>query len=196
MGRVLVASFLGAIVCFIWGALSWMVLDWHRSTIRSFEHDDLVAKTLKTAAPEYGVYMLPNWMGRTTRKPTAASQAAEQKAMADLQSGPFAYAVVRPGPKQQRFGVDLSFAWAFLRSLGACFIVALMVRQTKRLDYIQKVGFCVLCGIFAGLVADVPMLIWFESPLRYTLINMADHVCEWFLAGLVIGALVQERENY
>jgi len=40
------------------------------------------------------------------------------------------------------------------------------------------------------------MLIWFESPLRHTLINMADHLCEWFLAGLVIGALVQERENY
>src|SRR5688572_33042052 len=69
MGRVLVASFLGAIVCFIWGGLSWMVLDWHSSTIRNFEHEDLVVKTLTSAAPEYGVYMLPNWMGRTSRKP-------------------------------------------------------------------------------------------------------------------------------
>jgi hypothetical protein len=25
---------------------------------------------------------------------------------------------------------------------------------------------------------------------------MADHLCEWFLAGLVIGAVVQERESY
>jgi hypothetical protein len=92
--------------------------------------------------------------------------------------------------------MDLTFLWAFLRSIGACFVVALLVRQTKRLDYIQKVGFCVLCGIFAGLVADVPMLVWFEAPLRYTLINMADHLCEWFLAGLAIGAIVQEREAY
>lgn len=196
MGRVFIASFLGAIVCFIWGALSWMLLDWHSSSLRTFDNEAVVAKTLAASAPEKGVYILPNGMTHADRNPSQQSQAAAEKAKADLQAGPFIYAIVRPGPKKQPFPVDLTFLWAFLRSLAACFIVALMVRLTKRLDYIQKVGFCVLCGVFAGLVTDVPMLVWFEAPLRYTLINMADHLCEWFLAGLVIGAVVQERESY
>src|SRR5689334_990254 len=78
MGRVFIAAFLGAIVCFIWGALSWMVLDWHSSGLNSFAQEDQVAKTLITAAPEPGVYLFPNWMGTTRQKPTAESQAAEQ----------------------------------------------------------------------------------------------------------------------
>jgi hypothetical protein len=196
MGRVVIASFLGAIVCFIWGAMSWMLLDWHSSSLHSFDNEGVVAKTLVVSAPEHGVYILPNWMTHAGGNPTPQSQAAAEKAKADLKAGPFVYAVVRPGAKKQPFPVDLTFLWAFLRSLAACFIVALLVRLTKRLDYIQKVGFCVLCGVFAGLVSDVPMLVWFEAPLRYTLINMADHLCEWFLAGLVIGAVVQERESY
>jgi hypothetical protein len=196
MGRVFVASLVGAIVCFVWGYVSWMVLDWRTSSLRSFNNEDLVTRTLLSSAPEPGTYMLPNWMGETSSKPTPESQAAEQKAQASLKAGPYIYAIVRPGPKQDRFGFDLRLPYAFLRSLCACFIVALLVRQTKRLDYIQKVGFCVLCGIFAGLVTDIPLFIWFEAPLRHTLINMADHLCEWFLAGLVIGAFVQERENY
>lgn len=196
MGRVFIASLVGAIVSFIWGAVSWMVLDWHHSTIRSFDNEEALTKLIATSAREHGVYLLPNWMGRPMRNPTPESQAAEQKAKVGRQAGPAVFAIVRTGQQQHRFGMDLTFAYAFLRSLGACFIVALLVRQTKRLDYIQKVGFCVLCGIFAGLATDVPMLIWFEAPLRYTLINMADHLCEWFLVGLVIGALVQEKETY
>lgn len=196
MGRVFIASLVGAIVCVIWGGVSWMALDWHSSTVLSFENEETVAKTIAATAPRHGIYMLPNWMGGTSRAPTAESQAAQQKAKTELQAGPYVYAIVRPGPKSQPFGMDLTLAWAFARSLGACFIIALLLRQTKRLDYIQKVGFCVLCGIFAGLVTDAPMLIWFEAPLRHTLINMADHVCEWFLAGLLISALVQERETY
>lgn len=196
MGRVIVASVLGAIVCFIWGWVSWMVLDWHGTTVSHFDNEEQVAKTLIAAAPQPGVYMLPNWMTVNARSPSPEAKAAQQKAKVDLQGGPYFYGIVRPGPVHHRFGRDLTFVWAFLRSLGACFLVALMVRQTKRLDYIQKVGFCVLFGIFAGLVTDMPMLIWFEAPLRHTLINMADHVCEWFLAGLVIGAIVQEKENF
>jgi hypothetical protein len=196
MGRVFIASFVGAIICFTWGALSWMVLDWHSSTLRSFDNEPAVAKLLASSAPEHGMYVLPNVMRHESRNPSPQSQAAAQKARADMQVGPYAFAVVRPGPKEHRFGMDLTFLWAFLRSLGACFVLALMVRLTKRLDYIQKVGFCVLGGTFAGLVADIPMFVWFEAPLRYTLINMADHLCEWFLAGLAIGAIVQEREAY
>jgi hypothetical protein len=196
MGRVFVATLVGAIVSFVWGAVSWMVLDWHRSTVRAFDNEEAVAKAIGGSAKEHGVYLLPNWMGKPVRTPTQETQAAEQRAKVLRQAGPTLFAIVRPGPRQDRFGMDLTFAYAFLRSLGACFIVALLVRQTKRLDYIQKVGFCVLCGIFAGLATDVPMLIWFEAPLRYTLIHVADHLCEWFLVGLVIGALVEEREAY
>ncbi len=129
MGRVLIASFLGAIVCFTWGAASWMMLDWHSSSLRTFDNEEVVAKTLAASAPEHGVYMLPHTMEPKDRNPSPQSRAAAEKAKADLKAGPFVYAVVRPGPKKQPFPMDLTFVWAFLRSVAACFIVSLMVRQ-------------------------------------------------------------------
>lgn len=194
MSRVFLATLVGAIVCLLWGSVSWMALDWHGSTMLRFENEDAVARVMVENARKHGLYLLPNWMGSSGHAPTAESQAAKQKAEVDLQTGPFVYAVVRPGPETMSMGLNMGLAFA--RSFAACFIVALLLQQTSRLDYIQKVGFCVLCGLFAGLVSDVPTLIWFEAPLRFTLVNIADHLCEWFLAGLVMSAIVQGREGY
>ena len=36
MLKILLSSLLGAALCVTWGAVSWMVLEWHGSTVRKF----------------------------------------------------------------------------------------------------------------------------------------------------------------
>lgn len=194
MGRVLLAAFAGAIVCLIWGGVSWMVLDWHESSLRSFEDEPSMAAMLAEQAPAHGLYMLPRAPRTASNASAAEAQAAQRQLEKDRKAGPFAYAVVRPGPAEADLWQNLG--QSFVRSLAACLVIALLLQQTSRLDYIQKTGYCTLCGLFAGLVTDVPQFIWFEFPLRATLVNMADHLCEWFLAGLVVSAIVRGREGY
>ena len=200
MFKILLAALLGAVVCVAWGAVSWMGFQWHNSTLNKFADEALVGTIIKADAGTVlkfkgqtsGVFMLP--FGPTTGERAASedSKTRNQAARKAHDDGPYVYAVVRPGPKSASMAMNLGFAAG--RSFAACVIIALLLSWTMRLDYIQRVFFCAIAGLFAGLVSDVPMLIWFEAPLRHTLINIADHLCEWFLAGLAIAAFVPGRE--
>ncbi|MFZ4764766.1 MAG: hypothetical protein ACOYMN_07395 [Roseimicrobium sp.] len=193
MIRVLLGALLGAAACLLWSAISWEALDWHRTATLSFTNEAAVAKVVAANAKKHGLYVLPTIPAMKSGARTEAI-AAEKKARTETQEGPFVYAVVRPGPQELSHAARVALTYA--RSLVACFIVGLLLLQTARLDYVQKVGFCVLCGLFAGLVTDVPSLIWFEAPFRLTFINVADHVCEWFLAGLVISGFVECKSGF
>lgn len=56
--------------------------------------------------------------------------------------------------------------------------------------FLHRVLFCALAGVFSGLVAEVPPMIWFEAPSAYTVTCTADPLCERFLAGLQLASLV------
>ncbi len=191
---------LGAVVCVAWGAVSWMGLDWHSGTLNKFADEDVVGAiikadagtVLKSKGQTSGVFMLPLGSVAGERIASQESRARNQAAHQSHEDGPYLYAIIRPGPKSTSMAVNLGLAAA--RSFVACLIIALLLSWTMRLDYVQRVFFCAIAGLFAGLVSDVPMLIWFEAPLRHTIINLANHLCEWFLAGLVIAAFVPGRE--
>lgn len=199
MARILLASLVGAVVCIAWGAVSWLVLQWHGSTLSKFADEAVVGSIIKADAgtvlklrgQDSGVFMLPAAAGAGGRV-TEESKARGKAAKIARDDGPYIYAIVRPGAKVVSMGLKLGCA--ALRSLVACFILALLLSWTMHLDYIQRVFFCASAGLFAGFVSEVPMLIWFEAPLRHTLINLADHLCEWFLAGLALAAFVPGRE--
>jgi len=199
MAKILLASLMGAVVCIVWGALSWFVLQWHGSTLNKFADEAVVGSIIKADAgtvlklrgQDSGVFMLPA-AAASGERVTEESKARGKAAKTARDEGPYVYAIVRPGAKVVSMGSRL--AYAAVRSLVACFILALLLSWTMHLDYIQRVFFCASAGLFAGFVSEVPMLIWFEAPLRHTLINLADHLCEWFLAGLAISAFVPGRE--
>jgi hypothetical protein len=200
MFKILLAALVGTVVCVLWGAVSWMVLQWHNSSLNKFGDEAAVGKvikaetamTLKLKGQTSGVFMLPSVPSANERIPSEESKARSQAALKARDDGPYVYAIIRPGEKPRGMGLNLAFAAA--RSFAACLIMAFLLSWTMRLDFIQRVFFCALVGLFAGLVSDVPLMIWFEAPLRYTLINFADHLCEWFLAGLAIAGFVPGRE--
>lgn len=136
--------------------------------------------------------MLPGALGGMEHTPKDEVSVIKKSTGLALNKGPFIYGVVRIGSRS--VSLPLNLALSFGRSFVACFLIALMLSWTVRLDYLQRVFFCALAGLFAGLVSDVPMMIWFEEPVRHALISMAGHLCEWFLAGLAIAAFVPGRE--
>jgi hydrogenase/urease accessory protein HupE len=84
---------------------------------------------------------------------------------------------------------------SLVRSFVAALLMAILLSMTGRLDYLQRVAFCSIVGLFVGVAMDAQQFIWFEAPLRYTLVNTLDHVAEWFSAGLAIAGIVKGRDN-
>ena len=200
MKKILLAAFLGALVCVAWGAASWMVLKWHESVMHEFHNESLVATTLRTNTEdqlkhfrlESGVFLLSGVPKKQPERPeeTAAAQAGVRPKTGEPPL--FVFMIIRPGERSSTLWLRL--VYVFARSFLACLLLSLMLSWTMRLDYLQRVIFCVLGGVFSSLVADVPMLIWLEAPGRYIFINFADHLCEWTLAGVVIALIIEGRE--
>lgn len=188
MFKLVVGAFLAAIAVFAWEALSWTALGWHENGFRTFRNEEAVAEVIKANATSgQGIYMLP-----AMDEPSAVATAEEKQAYLKrqtqaMETGPFVYAVVRPGRSEinPRMNMTLSFA----RSLVCALLVAALMSQVA-LFYPARIAFAAAIGLFAGLTSDLPMWIWFETPGRDTVVNIADHLIAWIIGGAVLGLFV------
>jgi hypothetical protein len=202
MSKILLAALLSSLLCVLWTATSWLALPWHDAAFRDFHDESAVATAIKGNAEDQlrrrneksGVFLLPRnaLLGTPAPQPTEIDTLKATSVRKPVDNAIFAFVVVRPGAF--RLNVIFALLWTFARSFAACFIISLMLSWTMRLDYLQRVVFCALGGIFASLVADAPLMTWLQMPLRYSITNFADHLCEWTLAGLAIAAMVEGRE--
>lgn len=186
--KMLLGSVLAAIVTTLWGFLSWAVLGWHMNGMHSFKSEAVVAEVLRENATNgHGIYMLP-WR-QEPRADTPAEEKArmERKNTEAMNGGPYAYAIVRPG--KAVVSMSKNVLLSLLRGFIAALILSALMHHLAQ-PYIGRVTFVAAAGAFAGLVADMPMWIWFENPTRQFVVDMADHVIEWTLAGMVLGIFV------
>lgn len=186
--KFILACLLGAVVSFGWGFISWTQLGWHEAGMHSFKDEAAVAQVIKANATHgRGIYLLPGHNDPVSY--AAPEQKLKAKADFDkaMTEGPYMYAVVRTGRAEQ--DMKKSMLLGFGRSLLACVVLAALLSQTV-LSYPGKMAFTAAAGVFAGLVCDAPMWIWFEAPSRDLMVNMADHFIEWILVGAVLGLWV------
>lgn len=186
--KLLLAALLAAVISFAWGFISWTVLGWHQNRMFSFRDEAAVAEVIKANATSgHGIYMLP----RGGEPPNLASVEEKQKAAEAFdkaqKEGPFVFATIRPGKGEP--SMTRSMILGFIRSLVAAVLAGVLLSQTT-LPYAGRVAFVAAAGAFAGIVADVPGWVWFETATPDLVVSLADHLIEWTLAGTVLGALV------
>jgi hypothetical protein len=78
-----------------------------------------------------------------------------------------------------------------LQIIGAYFISCLLFRA-KGLRYNQKVLFTTIIGLIIGLLGVLPGTIWLGFSLACSLLTMIDLIISWFLAGLVMGKMIED----
>ncbi len=188
MGKLIFGAILTTIVVFAWEAFSWASIGWHQNGFRSFRDESAVAEVIKANVNSgHGLYLLPS-TGAAPKVATAEEKKAfEEEQAKAMKNGPYVYAIVRPGKGEVSMGKNLTLS--FIRSLICAFLIAGMLSQAT-LFYAARIAFVAAAGLFAGLTADLPMWIWFESPGRDAVVNIADHVIAWILGGAVLGIFV------
>lgn len=186
-GRVLLGGILGSIVAFAWGFMSWMVLPWHTATIHRLTDEPELAQSLPSHADRHGVYAFPYWPD------DPGDQAAMDEFLRRHKAGPVGMLIVSPT------GRDPMSARTYIQSgainLAGALLLALLMSQaagTLR-NYLGRVGFAAVMGLFAGLVIWLPLWNWFDFPADFVAVNLADVTATWLAAGLVIAAVVRPR---
>lgn len=170
MVKNITAGVLGGLILFFWGSFSWMVLPWHKATLHQFVDPIAVSQAVHSNSLGSGMYILPAKM--------------DQAPVVSEKPQPMVFAAVHLE------GMPASIGMAVLISLITQIVAALLIvwllLQTKNLSYWQRLTFVTLFGLTAGIVTDVPYWNWLHFDLHFTLVQMADLVIGWFLAGLVL----------
>lgn len=184
--KIVIGSLLAAVVCFFWGYLSWTVMSWHENGMHGFHEEEMMAEMFsKNAQAGHAIYRLPMLEHTPKGALPEERKTVQDKFQKAMDDGPYVYAVVRPGKSHYSEGNNMLMGLA--RSFFSALLLAVFLSLTT-IPYMARVAVCAAAGLFAGIVADLPMWIWFETPTRHLMVGFVDHVIEWTFGGLVLAA--------
>lgn len=184
MQRVIIAALAGALVYYIWQMLTWMVVPLHGPTVHALPNEDVVRDALIEQNLDAGLYAVP--YGSEEEMMDPQSDFAKRH-----EAGPNISIFYNP---QGRAPMPPStMGIGFATDLGAALIVALLLSGTGPgcASYWRRVGFVTAFGIFLALTAHVSYFNWMRFPTDFTVAFIIDAIGGWFLAGLVIAAIVR-----
>ncbi|MAS91794.1 MAG: hypothetical protein CMO55_01255 [Verrucomicrobiales bacterium] len=182
MGKAIVGILLGAVFAFAWSFVSWSILPYHDATLKQFSNEAAVTEAIKSGADEQGIYLIP---GDTTMAPDERMELSKK--------GPAVFVSVRPGPNEDR-SMNSLILRGFLSTLVCSLLMGIMLSAAApRLNYIGRVFFVTLGGLFAGLAAAYPNNIWWEFSTGFTGLAILDLVVGWFFAGLVMAGIINGK---
>lgn len=176
MKRVIIAIFAGAVLAFMWGFVSWMLIGWH--TTETFKDEAAVTQVITDNADKHGIYMLP--------QPGTNDDHA-----AMFTKGPFVYATVRPGSLKRPWSMGESLMYSFAINLVCCLVIAVSVLRIRATRYISRASVGFTMGLFAALSVVLPQWNWFETPGQHLLAGFLDPLIAYSLAGFVIAAIIK-----
>jgi hypothetical protein len=72
-----------------------------------------------------------------------------------------------------------------------CALLAAIFVSQLRPGFVVRAACVTLMGIFASFVTNVPFWNWYGFPRDFTAAQIVEHVVGWFLAGIVLAAIVR-----
>ena len=177
MKKVVISIVCGAVILFVWNAISWMVIPLHSNSLQNLPQGAIDTNILQNI-PHPGVFHSPGLPEQDT--PEAWQQLIEKS-----QRGPVVSLMVVL-PK----GVDPLSPQKFLSSLLLnIFMVVIAIALIKLAgieSYKKRLAFFIMLSLLIATV-HLSQMIWFGFPLYYTFANIIDPVVSWTLVGLVLG---------
>ncbi len=184
---LVLGTILGGLTAFIWSGISWELLPWHESSLRTFQNEDEVSAVIASHTAESGTYLLPGsppQEGMTSEQKKAAQDILVQK----MQKGPIVFAAIRRGG----FGsYSKGLILQLLIQMASALLITWLVLQTSGRSFARRVAFCAVVGLAAGVIADLPNWNWWGFSGTYTAVNVIDYALTWLIAGLVIAKVAK-----
>jgi len=190
--RILLAGVLGGLAMFIWASIAHMVVPLGSTGVREIPNEAPVLGAMQSSLGQTsGLYIFPG-LGAGPNPTTAQRNAAMKDYGPKLAANPSGLLIYHPpGAKGITGGkLGLEFLTEVVETLLAVFLLA----QTRLESYAGKVGFIVLVGIIAALATNIPYWNWYGFPGNYTAAYMTTQIVGYLSAGLVVAAVMKNRE--
>ena len=183
MGRVFIATIIGAVLLFAWGMISWMMLPWHNETLHELKNESEVMALLATQAPDPGMYVFPSPPEDWTDAEFNERHEKGPVGILNINAG---------GPVMPPTMWVGGWAINLLVALVASWLLYLACPSLPH--YFQRVAFVTILGIFVAIQADANLWNWMHYPTDYSVVMAADRIVGMFLVGIFAAAIVRRRK--
>jgi hypothetical protein len=183
MGRILIASIVGAVVVFVWGFLAWDVLGLYKNAVKPVPHEAAVVTGLKASIDQSGALYFP---ARPTDKhdEEGIRQWSERH-----QAGPIGMIMYRAK------GSDPMAMEMFIRggaiNFVACLLMACLMYASRMRSFILRLAVALIMAAFAVMVSHINSWNRFMFPDNYAAAMAADVMIGWTLGGIFVAAIVK-----
>jgi len=188
--QLILGTFIGAIVLFVWSFIAWTFLPWPGEPLRSFANDEAIVAAIKANAPRSGNYLLPNEVKRTPGMTEDQFQKATQNASNRMMQGPMVFAAVRLEPFDS---FPKALGIKFLTLLIAALLATFLLLQTNGLSYAKRVLFLTIPAALIFLGTNADEWNWWGFSNAYSAMQLSVLLIGWFIAGLVMAIFVRGR---
>ncbi|HUJ04012.1 MAG TPA: hypothetical protein VLW75_10265 [Rhizomicrobium sp.] len=183
--RILIAGILGAIAMFVWTSIAHVATPLGHIGFSQIPNEVPVVEAMERAIGDHdGLYFFP-WVDPSDSR---AMQNYAEKTK-NSASGFIIYHA--PGASNDMMKPMI---YEFAKELIEALIAAFLVGVAGSAGYAGRVGFVTLVGVTAAISTNASYWIWYKFPCDYTLAYMAITLIGYFVAALVIAAIVRTRQ--
>lgn len=188
MKRVLLAAILGGVVAFIWSAVVHMVpLTQAMGLSLLNDKEPPVLASLKANVAQPGLYFFPGI--NLASKPSESDKNAWVER---YRSGPVGLLLYRPVGGEMMEPRQLVVE--FVSTLACAFIAAAILAATVG-SYFRRALIVAALGVFTWLALSISQWNWYGYPFAFISLDLLDQVIGWFLAGLVMAAVIRPAQT-
>ncbi|MBC8201069.1 MAG: hypothetical protein H8E86_03405 [Planctomycetes bacterium] len=185
--QILLGGLFGGITLFMWGFVSWAVMDWHHATVQSHEGVHAVVENIGDHLPETGVYYFPPMTFE--RDDTEAMDAWVELHRAEPHGMIFYNA--NPGEPMPPTRLLRGFMVDIIASMMASVLLVMALPSLG--GYWQRVIFVLSLGIFAIISIHLVQHVFHDMPISWTSGQALDTSASWFFAGLALAGIIKNK---
>ena len=185
--RIVIASLLGGLMIFLWGAYTHMVPGLWVDAFKPIPAENALLDVMRKEVPEPGVYAFPYM---------APNEADGDKIKAHkqaLMNGPSGMIVYLPrGNEGMNFKV---LAIEFLSDVAQALICAFLLSRVAAgvSSFVGRVVFVGLLGLLPPLAISVSYWSWYKFSQAFTVAEFIDQIVGFVLCGVVLAAIFKPR---
>lgn len=179
--RTAIATFVGALIVFIWQFLSWGLLEFHRSAQEYTPKQDQILEFLNQQFSEDGAYFLPNL-------PKGASQEEYEAYSNETMNKPWVQIYYH---KSMNMSMPMNMARGFAVDLVLVFLMVWILGKMPDSNIVTSVLVCLGVGMIGFLYHPYTNHIWFQT---FDLnAHLLDGTIPWILLGGWLGWFLNRK---
>jgi len=176
--RNIITTLVGALIIFIFQAMSWMVLPIHKDAMKYTPAEEGIMTALNSGLNEHAVYHIPG-------NPPGISKDREEEIRVSMIGKPTALIIYNPATEDN---MAKSMLIGYILNFIAVWLVVLIINLAPQTfnTFSLKFALTMIFAMFTLMQSTLMAWNWWNTPWHYLSGEAIDLVISWALAGIWI----------